>query len=60
MTTEAELDALAPDWFRVFGEAMPRGFEIGPDQVPILKECLRTKSQKPLEAFVESLPPADF
>ena len=53
--TMDDLEALAPDWERVFGEDMAMGFEIQPAQVPMLRECIRLRSQAPLEAYIESL-----
>ena len=51
-----DLAALAPEWFQVFGEPMPMGFEVTPHQVPIIRECIRIRSQKPLGDYVLSLP----
>ena len=53
----ADLLALQDEWEAVFnGETMPWGFEVGPEQVPILRECIRKRSRRPLDAFVRSLP----
>ena len=30
---------------------------IGPDQVPMMRECIEKRSQEPLTAYVYSLPP---
>ena len=38
---------------------MPFGFEVTPDQVPVMRECLRARSRKPLEDYVASLDPGD-
>lgn len=50
-----DLDALRESWRRIFGEEMGYGFEIGPDQVPMMKECLRLKSQKPLHDYIKEI-----
>ena len=52
-----DLEALVPEWERIFGETMPRGFEIGPSQVPIIRECIEKRSQEPIIRYVKSLPP---
>ena len=36
--SEAGLEALRRDWERTFGESMPFGFEIGPEQFPMIRE----------------------
>ncbi len=51
-----DLEDLRDDWFRLFGESMPMGFEITPEHVPMMKECIKKKSQKPLEEYIDSLP----
>ena len=51
-----DLESLREDWFRVFGESMPMGFMISPEQFPMMKKCIETKSQKPLEEYIDSLP----
>ena len=51
-----DLVALRQDWERVFGSSMPMGFEITPDQVPVIKKCIETESQKPLRDYIDSLP----
>ena len=50
-----DLDALREPWRKTFGEGMGYGFEIGPAQVPIMKKCLRLKSQKPLNDYLKEL-----
>ncbi len=54
--TWQDLEDLAPEWYRLFGEEMPKGFEVTPEQVPIIRECIRTKSQKPLDDYARSIP----
>ena len=36
---------------------MPYGFCVTPSIYDIMTECIRTKSQKPLDDYIESLPP---
>ena len=50
-----DLEALAPEWERVFGGPMPMGFEIGPEQVPIMRQCIRDGSRAPLQAYIAGL-----
>ena len=57
--TWSDLDALAHAWAETFGESLPMGFEVGPEQVPVMRECLRLRSQRPLEDYVRSLDPRD-
>ena len=52
-----DLEALVPDWERVFGRALLIGFVIGPSQIPIIRECIEKRSQGPLDRYIESLPP---
>ena len=52
-----DLEALRPEWERVFNTGMPMGFEITPDQVPMMKQCIEEKSEAPLEAYIASLDP---
>ena len=54
--SEAGLEALRRDWERTFGESMPFGFEIGPEQFPMMRECIRRRSKAPLEAYIASIP----
>lgn len=35
---------------------MPWGFAIGPEQVPMLRECIAKRSQAPLNRYIRSLP----
>ena len=51
-----DLVALRDEWRRVFGESMGMGFEITPEQVPMMKKCIETGSQKPLDDYIDSLP----
>ncbi len=52
-----EHEVLAAEWYEMFGESMPWGFVIGPSQVPMLRQCIATRSQEPLQAYIESLDP---
>ena len=52
----ADLESLTDEWFRVFGESMGMGFEISPEQFPMMKKCIETKSKKLLEEYIDSLP----
>ena len=40
-------------WYETFGDSMPQGFGVGPEQIPILKECIRLKSTKPIDDYLE-------
>ncbi len=51
-----DLEDLRDDWFRLFGESMPMGFIITPDKFPMMKKCIETGSQKPLDDYIDSLP----
>ena len=57
MTTHtwADLEALSPEWEAVFGESIPMGFEIQPEQVPMMRQCIREKSREPLRNYIESI-----
>ena len=52
-----DLDELRGPWRETFGEDMPYGFEVNPCSCEIMAECLRTKIQRPLDAYIEALPP---
>ena len=54
-TTQEVLDLMA-EWQAIFGEPMPWGFEVGENEIPILRQCIKQKSQQPIEDFVRSLP----
>ncbi len=54
--TENDLDRIEPEWERIFGEQMPRGFEVGPAQVPILRYCIEQRSMQPLNDYIRSIP----
>ena len=45
------------DWEAIFGESMPWGFEIGEDQIPILRQCIAKRSREPLKAYIATIPP---
>ncbi len=46
--TLEEHDALAKEWHGVFGEEMPWGFGISPNEVPVLRQCIASQSKEPL------------
>ena len=50
-----ELDELREDWMAVFGKSMPWGFEIGEEQIPLLRQCVERRSQEPLDRYVQAL-----
>ena len=50
-----ELDAIQRKWPEVFNEDLMIGFGIDIEQLPILKECLKKKSQKPLEDYFKEV-----
>ncbi len=52
-----DLMSLRHAWEETFGESMPMGFEIGPDQYPTMKECIEKRDQAPLEDFINGLDP---
>ena len=54
--TMADPERLGPRWEKVFGDTMPMGFEVGPEQVPFIERCIREKSRKPLAEHVATLP----
>ena len=54
--TWEELEALREPWEATFGEPMGFGFEIGPEQVPMMCECIRTRNKAPLKAYVAAIP----
>ena len=47
-----EIMALEDEWMRVFREGVPMGFVVTPDAAPILRECLKEKSQAKLDAYI--------
>ncbi|MXW87561.1 MAG: hypothetical protein F4Z55_17360 [Boseongicola sp. SB0667_bin_21] len=50
-----DVERLRPRWRETFNEEMPFGFEITLEDVPMLQECLRTKSREPLERHLATL-----
>ena len=54
--TMADPERLGPQWEKVFGDTMPMGFEVGPEQVPIIERCIREKSRELLAEYVATLP----
>ena len=45
---------LSDEWEEVFGEELKEGPMIAPSIFPLLHECLRLKSQKPLKDWIKS------
>ena len=55
-TTDDLIDLL-PEWYEAFPEREIKiGFDITPEQVPLLKKCIRTGSLKPLDDYLASIP----
>ena len=55
--TNEDLSDLMPAWHKVFPDyEIKMGFDITGDQVPILKECIRTESLKPLKDYLKAIP----
>ena len=50
-----DLEALEPQWLALFGGPLPKGFEVTPSQVPLIRRCIAERSTVPLERYVESL-----
>lgn len=42
-------------WWDMFGEYIPTRPKLGPDEVPMVEECLRTRSQAPYNAWLNEL-----
>ena len=55
--TWQDLRDLDDEWESLFGETMPRGFEIGPAHTPLMRECIEKRSIQPLVRYIKSLPP---
>ena len=53
--TMDDLFALAAEWEQVFGESMPAGFEIGPSDVPLMRQCIRERSRQALNDHIKAL-----
>lgn len=51
-----DLDELREDWMAVFGEGMPWGFEVGEQQIPLLRQCVEERSREQLNDYIRSLP----
>ena len=49
-----ELDLLAEQWQRVFGAELVTGALVTPDQVPIVRRCIREESMGPLNDWIAS------
>ena len=55
--TWEDLEALEPQWLALFGGPLPKGFEVTPSQVPLIRQCLAERSTAPLDRYVQSLGP---
>lgn len=55
--TMEDIERLRPRWRETFSEEMPFGFDVTLDDVPMLLECLHTKSRDPLERHLATLDP---
>ena len=55
MTTYTFLDlfALEDEWEATFGESLSYGFNIGPNDVPLLQRCLAAKSKQELKDHID-------
>jgi len=51
-----DLDELRGPWRETFNEEMAYGFDVHPGIYVIVAECIRTKSQKPLDDYIASIP----
>ena len=52
--TWRDMIPLEREWYEAFGDdSMPQGFGVGPEQIPILKECIRLKSTKPIDDYLK-------
>ena len=51
--TYDDLEALAPEWERVFHEVMPMGFVVTPEHVPVIRQCIAQENQRPLDEYIE-------
>jgi len=49
-----EFIKLAEEWMEVFGEELKEDPMISSDQFPMLRECLRLKSQKPYDDYIKA------
>lgn len=40
-------------WMIVFGEHLGIGFGVVPDDIPVLEQCIETRSQEPLNKLLD-------
>lgn len=45
---------LSDEWKKVFGESLPEGPMMNSDMFPMLRKCLRLKSQKPYDDYIKA------
>ena len=50
-----ELGRLAEEWERTFGEELPIGFETTPEEIPLIRRCIKENTQKPLDDHIKRL-----
>lgn len=58
MITPDDLPAfreLSDEWEEVFDERLPLGPMMSSDMFPMLRRCLRLKSQKPYDDYIKAL-----
>ena len=50
-----DLLRLVEQWKELFDEVLPIGPSIGPEDVPLIQQCIDEQSKKPLERHFEKL-----
>ena len=50
-----ELGKIQQKWPRLFNEELKIGFEIDVSQLPILRECVKNKTTKPLKKYLREV-----
>ena len=55
-----ERDEITEEWLEVFDEVPDIMPVFGPGDLPLFRECLRLKSQQPIEDFFEANADKDF
>lgn len=56
MALPDDFEDMRDRWEAIFDESMPWGFEIGEEQVPMLRQCIAERSKAPLQAYIDSIP----
>ena len=49
-----EFMELSDEWEKVFGQHLPLGPMMNSDMFPMLRKCLRLKSQKPYDDYIKA------